>query len=69
MGRKSARKKAAFQRHCRDQVRAGLINDADGQWRQPSRNLDGTSVDVFAGYHFRGTKRKGPKGTKVAVEE
>ena len=57
--------KKRYQAACRKQVLKGLINNAAGLWVAPERSLAGTSVDVFAGYHLRGSKKK----TKAAVVE
>jgi hypothetical protein len=50
-------KKKAFQRYCRDQVKKGLINDAEGNWRPAST---GKAMDdsMIAGYKLGGGKRK-----------
>jgi hypothetical protein len=54
---KTHAKKKAFQRYCRDQVKKGLINDAEGNWRPAST---GKAMDdsMIAGYKLGGGKRK-----------
>lgn len=60
--------KKNYRAKCREQVKAGRINNAEGVWIT-SPNLEGKSVDVAAGYRFGNSKkRRGPKAEKPEVE-
>ena len=56
MACKTVKKKAAYKRHCREQVRQGLFNDELGNWRpegQLNTNQRAMFRDCRAGYNFR----------------
>lgn len=48
-------KKKLFQRFCRDQVKQGLINHADGNWK-PAQSTKAMDNSMIAGYKLGGGK-------------
>lgn len=67
MARKALRKQRNWIKKCREQVIAGLINDASGGWTR----MDSSKAmhrDCYHGYKIgRSSKKRGPK-TQIAVE-
>jgi hypothetical protein len=49
MANKTTKKKAAFKAFCRAQVKAGLINQANGNW-SPANSSKAMDRDMRAGY-------------------
>jgi hypothetical protein len=49
MAKKAFQKKKAFQAFCRAQVKAGLINQANGNWA-PANSSKAMDRDMRAGY-------------------
>lgn len=52
MAKKAWVRKKAFRDMCRKQVKAGLINDANGDWR-PFQSTSAMHRDMRAGYKIR----------------
>lgn len=52
MAKKAWIKKKAFRETCRRQVKAGLINDANGDWR-PYNSANAMHRDQRSGYKIR----------------
>lgn len=53
MPKKAHKKKAAWRRACREQVKKGMINKADGTWISAGQADKNAMVGhMIAGYHF-----------------
>ncbi len=52
MPKKTHVKKIQFKAHCREQVKQGLINQADGSWRKAETGKS-QDASMIAGYKFR----------------
>ena len=61
MGNKTLKKRAAFQRFCREQVKKGLINGPDGGWVSYDAGR-AMHRDCWYGYKLGQTGKK--KGSK-----
>lgn len=60
------KRKKAFQKFCRDQVKQGLINQADGSWARATQKWQ--DQHMIAGYNFEKRRRKGPSKSGAEVE-
>lgn len=58
------RHRKVFQTICHDQVHKGLINQADGSWKQASSNQ--MDLDMQAGYKLAGRLKRAAKKQKAA---
>jgi hypothetical protein len=52
MAKKVLKKQALYKAFCREQVKQGLINHADGSWRRFDSNK-AMDRDCLSGYNFK----------------
>lgn len=52
MGKKAVKKKKAYKFAVREQVRKGLINNEDGEWKVPTDRNSAMARDQYNGYRF-----------------